>query len=71
MKKTNPPTPSLKVGNGHFVLWVVDPIAKEITYYDGLCVMQPLEPHRLVDTDVTASSNRIFGYVKVCCTAIN
>ena len=60
------PRSAMKVGNGHFVLWVVDPFSKEITYYDGLSVKQPLKPMTLVNTDVTSVSNRFFRYVKVC-----
>ena len=56
--------PTVKIGNGHYVLIDVNPLTKEITYYDGILAMQPYDPES-GDEDVEKLTAHVFSYVKV------
>lgn len=62
--KTKSKPTLIKVGSGHFILVHVNPISKEINYYDGLLAMMPYDPES-GDEDVEEFTANVFRYVKV------
>ncbi len=62
--KNKSKTPTVKIGNGHYVLIDVNPLSKEITYYDCLLAMLPYDPQS-GDEDVEKLTANVFSYVKV------